>query len=166
MQRVLLFFLISLLLLPWGAKAGQEGHGGDIVVSEFLIYANEVGDSLQGLLEFQLPSSDFIKEYNDAVADTKVSSEDRVYLSAVEVDAINFPSIDDPRIIINRERWLDPRLNIIQRKRLVLHEYLSIMGYDDSNYMLSYILIKSILELEGDRAHLLPFNLLMEDKNE
>jgi hypothetical protein len=156
-MKVITGFIITFLLLSNSWSRGQEGHGGDIIVSEFLILATEVGESLKGLGNSILPTDTFVEQYEEALLNTKVSSADRVYLGEQEVDAINFPYEDNPKIIVARERWLDNRINNIQRKRLVLHEYLSIMGYDDQRYQLSYPIIKKIVEL--DSAHLNPQEL-------
>jgi hypothetical protein len=128
------------------AKDGQEGHGGDTVVAEFLLLANDIAEAFGEVEVTLLPSETFSTEFDEALRDTTVTSAENVYLGDVEVDAINFPTTGDSRIIVGRSRWLDNRINNFQRRRLVVHEYLSILGYEDFHYKLSHSLVLKIEE--------------------
>ncbi|MCB0421218.1 MAG: hypothetical protein KDD61_09485 [Bdellovibrionales bacterium] len=139
MKQVLLMFMISMLWVSSSlARVGQEGHGGDIVVSEFFGLAEEILESFKELPSKDLPSEDFVALFSESLEKVEVTSLDRVKLGDTEVDAINFPDIDEPKILLGRERWLDPRITMDMRKQLIIHEFLSIMGFDDKYYRLSH----------------------------
>ena len=55
-------------------------------------------------------------------------------------DAINYPHLEKPKIIISQKSW--NRLTLAQQEQLVLHEMLPIAGFSDSDYMLSSDLMK------------------------
>lgn len=145
MIRIIFSFtlLMSLSLSAW-AKLGQEGHAGDMVVSEFVIFADEALAEFKKLNADHLPSPDFVELFEEAIEKTEVSSSEKVTLGNREVDAINFPDFESPKIIIGRNRWLDERIPYVWRRRLVIHEYLSILGFDDTRYRLSHKLTQLI----------------------
>jgi hypothetical protein len=143
----LLFALPALAAPPQILESGQEGHGGDIAVAQFIEHSDKLISDLSRLPSNDLPSPLFIQEYERAARLTKISSTDSpITIDGIEVDAVNFPDVDNPRIILNRNRWLDPRPSFVWRRLLVLHEYLSIMGYRDSRYEISRPLIIKIYE--------------------
>ncbi len=85
-----------------------------------------------------------IDTFSGAIANTTVYSEGRLMLDDQEVDAINYPS---KRLIkVNRSRWMDLRgeTATIARFNLVIHEYLGIMGIDDTQYRVSHDLIRAL----------------------
>lgn len=142
----LVVFFISLVTFAGPVSQGQEGHGGDIAVSIFMGVAQELGDVFLKQQKEIFPGPQFTVEFHQAFLSTKIFSVEKTVLNGMEVDAINYPDIDNPRILINRTRWLDNQLSMQMRSLLVLHEYLSIMGYDDSHYLISYPLINNLGE--------------------
>jgi hypothetical protein len=142
-----IFLLIILCVMVTSAamgKTGQEGHGGDIVVAEFILLAKRISQQFDDLEQELLPDSEFVLLFQEAVESTRIISAEHVYLGDVEVDAINYPDSDESRIVIGRNRWLDRRITVFSRSLLVIHEYLSIIGYDDIQYALSYQLTERI----------------------
>lgn len=134
--------LVIALLLATNAYAGQEGHGGDIAASIFLGIARSTNDCLiqnkSSWLDYPLLSD----ELNAMFLAAKVYSVDKTTLDGQEVDAINYPDIENPKILINRNRWLTEHLENSLRATLILHEYLSLIGYNDQQYQMSYPLIQ------------------------
>lgn len=143
--RLLIFAVIINYIFPQISMAaqsdGQEGHGGDIAVSIFVGIAYKtaacLAESPEELKDYPL----LLEDFNSAIERTSIYSVEKTVLNGNEVDAINYPTVVAPRILINRNRWLDERLSITMRALLVFHEYLSIAGYDDSSYRISYTFI-------------------------
>ena len=113
--------------------SGQEGHGGDSHAAEFVLEANRIyGEliTLPNLSSFGIRIESFLA----AVQATHVSSVDgMLFLGGEQVDAENFPV--QMKIILSRPAWAN--MSKEGKRILVLHEYLSIMGLDDSNYRLT-----------------------------
>jgi hypothetical protein len=143
-----LWMWMSICLLAMGplAKAGQESHGGDIAAAVFLTTAYELEQRLDTLSAADFPNDRLLVDYKRMIRAAFVSSEEHVYRQGVEVDAINIPDIDAPRVIVNRSRWLNPALNFEMRARLVFHEYLWLIGYDDDRYELSWRILSKIFK--------------------
>jgi hypothetical protein len=145
-MKSLKFILVCWLCLasglPLAAFAGQEGHGGDMAVSLFLGIARKNFACLKENPKFWQNEPSLLDDLKRAYDQTEVISVERTVLNDVEVDAINYPSPEKPRILINRSRWLVSGIDIKYRSLLVIHEYLSIAGYDDHVYQISYDLIE------------------------
>ena len=128
---LIIAFLLGNLHFASAKKLGQEGHGGDVVVGMFLGIA-------QATLNCMKENSGTWKEFPNLLEDlsyvfehTQVSSRtEPVYLNGLEIDAINYPDSQVPRIIVSRGRWLADGYPNSYRAFLVLHEYLSIAGYN------------------------------------
>jgi hypothetical protein len=121
---------------------GQEGHGGDIAVSIFIGIAYKTYLCLENSPEILADYPLLLEDFKSAMQRASVFSVERTLLNGNEVDAINYPTVDSPKILISRNRWLDERLSADMRALLVFHEYLSVAGYDDSSYKISYIQIQ------------------------
>ncbi|WP_413580787.1 hypothetical protein [Bdellovibrio sp. HCB288] len=126
-------FLVSVLILMSSlAHAGPRviGNGGDSVSLEFVKVAQEVLYKIY----YSNPQDFDLKGYEAAIQSTKIESTDRqLLLEGVPKDAINYPS--EKRIIFNRKAWA--QMNLELRSLMVLHEYLGIMGVNDSTYAVS-----------------------------
>ena len=151
MKKLFAFILITILMTlsftTW--SKGQEGHGGDMVAAEFYSLSGEVLKSLKLVPSSELPTKNFSKLFEQSLENTDIFSVDRVFVDNFEVDAINFPDADNPKIMIGRERWLDKRLTEKMKKMLIIHEFLSIMGFDDALYKLSSQISKLIIKFQG-----------------
>lgn len=133
--------LISLNTLFFNTSwAGQEGHGGDMAVSIFIGIASTVNNCLQSNAPKEYPL--LVGELRFMIQKAKVYSVEKTILNGHEVDAINYPDQDNPRVLLNRARWLKPDIRTDFRAGLVLHEYLSLLGYQDDLYQISYPLVQ------------------------
>jgi hypothetical protein len=121
---------------------GQEGHGGDAAVGLFYGATETMLACLKAApATWNVNLPQLTRDLDQAIADTTVSSVDQTILNGVEVDAINYPNAEKPRILLNRKRWLSKDFGLDARAMISLHEFLSIAGYDDSRYGISYRLI-------------------------
>jgi hypothetical protein len=114
------------------------GNGGDEYSKQFI----ELGiDILESLVQQPLPGVNN-EQLMAAIQNTKVNSvAEELILNGHVVDAINYPFRNPPQIVLSRLSW--DRLSGLQEHRrafLVLHEYLGIMGVDDSRYQISGML--------------------------
>lgn len=142
---LLFFTAITAHASPVALESGQEGHGGDIAVAQFIQQTDFLLNDLAKIEPAQLPNANFISELVAATQHTKIYSTDLpLTLNGVEVDAVNFPDMNNPRIIISRNRWLDTRVHFSWRRLLILHEYLSIIGHQDGRYEISRPLIEQL----------------------
>jgi hypothetical protein len=114
-------------------EGNERGNGGDEFSKEFVRTAYDVYESL---------AKDPIAGVDNrallaAIQRTKVNSRESLVLRGNQVDAINYPDANDPRILISRSGWLRMKNAKHRRAFLALHEYLGIMGVDDSAYQVS-----------------------------
>ncbi len=129
-MRLLIISLISILFSHPAFSGGTVGNGGDIYAIEFVSMAKTV------LKELQAVDTDLIDlEYFDKTIRTTTieSTDQKLYLNAVLIDAINYP--ESYKIVFNRDSWI--LANERTRMIFVLHEYLGIMRRDDSMYRVS-----------------------------
>lgn len=110
------------------------GGGGDTYSQEFVALGYDI---LQRLGQSPIPEIDRSR-FALAVTQVKVQSKDSLTLGGYNVDAINYPDPMSPRIELSRAGW--DRLQSLPHERtfLVLHEYLGILGIDDSRYQISH----------------------------
>lgn len=116
--------------------ANEKGNGGDSYAIDFMECATIAVKILKK------SSSDLVDPHRLAEAIDQVtveSTEEALILDGARKDAINYPL--QKRIIINRSAWssLPTKLDKIQ---LALHEYLGILGIDDSVYQVSRRVMK------------------------
>lgn len=137
-------FLVALAMigLPQYASANAKvvGNGGDEYSVEFTQLAHELTDWLAANRKL-LPKSFSMQAYRTALKTTQVESTDEpLSLNGATKDALNFPA--QKRILFNRAAW-NRILSLPRKKALVFHEYLGILGIDDSRYQISRLVIKS-----------------------
>jgi len=141
--------LVSLFTIASPALAVKVvGNGGDSYAIEFVTIASDIlnylGDTDSGGLD--------LEKLKEVMKTTKVESTNQALsLGGIPKDAINYPT--EKRIIFNRTAWGNSKEG--QKPRLVLHEYLGILGVDDSSYALSTLLLKkfgygiNVTEVDG-----------------
>lgn len=143
-MKLILTLMIALLpalqVFADVTEGHENGNAGDIYAIEFKLTARDIVQRLR------LLSADELKGINlnqlvGAILATKVSSEERVFLNGYEVNAKNLPA--EGRIVINRSWWRPLRLasETKNRARLVLHEYLPLIGVPDEGAVISERLI-------------------------
>lgn len=129
-------------------RTGNEGaHAGDIYADEFF----ELGQMLSDLLKTRemaelVGQSGFsAEEFALAVRRTKIFSREpgRVQVDNHSVSGSNYEN--GGPILIDRKDWREGR--IIQRLRLVLHEYFGIMNVERDHYNVSVRFIAALEQL-------------------
>lgn len=143
------FVLMSFMMATSSAFAVKVvGNGGDTYAIEFVSIASDILDYLE------VSGSDGLDlvKLKEVMKTTKVESTDKALsLKGVPKDAINYPT--EKRIIFNRNAWGNSKE--AQKPRLVLHEYLGVMGIDDASYSRSTELLsrfgygKNVTEVDG-----------------
>ncbi|MGE3262398.1 MAG: hypothetical protein AB7K68_11515 [Bacteriovoracia bacterium] len=137
MKYLLIMTLILALPICALAEEGDDrGNGGDAYSQEFISTARTVVKLLQ---RFPIKGldSDGISRLIDR---TVVGSKESLLLRGTEVDAINYPDANKPRIEVSRRGWDRMRHDFRRKRIIVLHEFLSIAGIDDSHYQYSELL--------------------------
>jgi hypothetical protein len=117
---------------------GVTGNGGDRRAIEFVVIAEKIAQYVTDAKKTEVD----IEKFHLAIATTKVESTNKILkLKGIPKDAINYPQ--EKRIIFNRESW-DSSSDESIRAVLVFHEYLGIMGVDDSSYKYSKKILKDL----------------------
>jgi len=159
MRTLKALLTLSLLLTSLSVFAADRdsgvdrGNGGDEYSKAFIDLGVDLAESLA---QHPLPgvSADGLLA---AIQATKVNSRDRLLLRGDEVDAINDATLSPPQILLSRAGWNRMEAAPHRRAFLVLHEYLGIMGLDDSRYQISRLL---------DRANVCERNPVVRDSIE
>jgi hypothetical protein len=135
--------LSFVLVLASPALAGNESGGGDGYAAEFILTAKTALELAKKLEPVELSPVN-IDTFTGSIQNTKVHSEEKLFLEGNEVDAINYPN--RKLIEISRVRWevLRTESQTVPRFNLVIHEYLGIMGIDDAQYKVSQKLINAM----------------------
>ncbi len=120
---------------------GTETHGGDSYAAAFQLILRDYVQILPRTYTFSSGES-FTKEQlivkSQAVL---IKSEDQVFLGDRELAAINQPNSNPPLVVISRSFW--DRSSEDQRRLLVLHEALPLLGILDADYVKSTLLFSS-----------------------
>lgn len=147
MRSILTTALLLVLGLPAFATK-VIGNGGDTLALEFVIVAKDI----HSYLELVGSKAFNTKQLESALKETKVESTDKkLSLDKVPKDAINYPL--EKRILFNRTAWMNTKESL--KPGFVLHEYLGIMGINDSSYKISTSALsdfsygKKVTEVEG-----------------
>lgn len=112
----------------------DRGNGGDEYSQEFVAIGYELVESL---MKEPLAGVD-AKALLQAVEGTKViSTSQRLILRGQEVSAINDPMASPPTILLNQSAWKRMEQEKHKQVFLAFHEYLGILGINDSNYQVS-----------------------------
>ncbi len=141
MKRWIFILTLALLGASVSALAREEdgidrGNPGDEYAAAFI---NIGYDLAENLAKDPIPGVE-ARALFAAVRATSLHSEASLKLRGYEVDAINYPHSEAPRIVVSRAGWDRMGLEPHRRVFLVLHEYLAIMGIDDSKYQVSSLL--------------------------
>ena len=125
-----LFCLLSSFLLSQTSFANNGRISADGYASQFVDLARMIQISLEKKAD---PAID-AKAFERAIRKTKIESTDQaLVIDGKSQDAINYPA--EKRIILSRQGWSS--LVGYEQRILVLHEYLGILGVDDSNNKIS-----------------------------
>lgn len=129
--------MILLVLMLGGtaiAVGGNEGHGGDGYVADFIRTGRLIHEWLATHTSPVSPA-EFLKTLESA---SIASTDELLKLESVEKDAINYPALG--KIVFNRTKWRDLTMER-QRWQIVLHEILGLMGHEDGKYQMSERLV-------------------------
>lgn len=142
------FIIVLLAFLNFSASAivigGTEvGNGGDSVSQEFITLGYRIAGALALNPIDEVDASLFLM----TVSKTQVFSKNELKLQGEEVTAVNFPNQN--KIYVHSIRWKKTK-SFMTRAYLVLHEYLWMMGIDDTNYKVSHRLVLGQLPSEED----------------
>ncbi|WP_413557582.1 hypothetical protein [Bdellovibrio sp. HCB209] len=122
----------------WAMRDGWDhGNAGDSFAAEFIMTAKDLVQHLKTLPSTELKGFK-IETFIGAIETTTVRSEQVLYYEdGREVEGINKP--EQKLILINRRMWRENRVETetLHRYTFVLHEYLWIMGIDDTQYKVS-----------------------------
>lgn len=133
-MRTLLTILGMMLLAQPGWAGNELGNGGDAFAQEFIAAGRALVEKSRKNPDPRIGDAEALAA---AVEGTAVSTKDYLELNGVEVDAVNYPA--SKRIEVNRRRW--QQYSAAQKSSLVLHEYLGILGVDDSKYQVSSLFL-------------------------
>lgn len=140
MKNILILF--AMICISQTAMAGPRviGNGGDVYALQFITYAEKI---LLYLKNSDVKGLD-VKALSKAIETAIVeSTEEDLKLKGLNKDAINYPTKN--KIIFNRKRWA-LMLND-ERLALVIHEYLGLLGNEDTNYAYSRLLLKDMTSI-------------------
>lgn len=126
------------------AHAGTEiQNGGRTEVAEFKSLASEVIYSFETsvlLDKREIFVTDFLETVNKSV----VNCESDLFINGEPKDAINYPMRNPQLIKLDCKKW--PNLSLLNKYRLAIHEFLFLVGVDDSTYEFSRILVKEFFK--------------------
>lgn len=133
--------MLAVTAYPIHAMAGgMDPGGGDAYAAEFVSIGHQLVRVVTDLKGNNLPFT--FQQFEQAIAQTEVVSLERVFLNGSEKDAVNYPAV--PKIEMGRERWDQIEEDAGRRYRLVMHEYLGIMGVDDRDYQVSGAIVANV----------------------
>lgn len=131
--------LIRMSLFLWAAVAAAErsghatGNGGQSAAQEFVSMGYELAEWLPSRPVEGVDAAAFRR----VVETTRVTTQAQLALNGALVDAINYPDANEPRIELSLNGWERMQGGRHQRVLLAFHEYLGILGVDDSRYQVS-----------------------------
>lgn len=135
-MKMIFTILFACLASPLAFAGWDNGNAGDAWANEFELTAKDLVQRLELASKNGLPIP-HVAKLRAALVTTTVTSKKAVFLEGEERDAVNYPS--QGLIELGRDRWNDLRRasETKNRMRLVLHEYLWIIGEDDTGFRIS-----------------------------
>jgi hypothetical protein len=146
-QRLKIGFIIMLLLshvVVFAAKDDNKGkdskkgwresYGGDSTIADFKSNALYMADTI-GADDFKAITNQEITYFKQAVINSDIECRQNLVLDGVTKDAINFPNQSPQKILLNCDKYNS--LVIPSKQLLSMHEYLPLIGIDDSTYQFS-----------------------------
>jgi hypothetical protein len=149
---ILLPFLV--LMHAYAARANEVGNGGDYVAAEFIARAHVVLAKMQANSD-NLITPEQVQNLGVAILEAGVESSDAPIMDhfgrRVDARVIDDPANPGKKLIqLDRERWLQYLASRENIYRLVFHEYLWVIGLDDTNYRISiHLNVDDTLSIES-----------------
>jgi hypothetical protein len=136
MKYVISFVMALLLSMQAFAVSGPiTSGGGDWYAMDFVFTGRDLVRWLRDIGHPELPAALTADALEQTVDTTFVeSTDDKLTIGNATKDAINYPT--QKKILINRDAWSRIE-SAFDRNKLVLHEYLGIMGIADDKYQIS-----------------------------
>ena len=127
----------TLAAFPAGAGTRDVGNGGDAVSQEFAALVRQLARDMTAVPQLHARGLD--QQIEGALRATYITSQDRVFLAGpngqeLERDALNFPQLTPPTIIVSRTRWLAPEMTTARKRALALHEVLGVLQIEQNRY--------------------------------
>jgi hypothetical protein len=136
MSKVILIISLLVSVHVFGAGGGESGGGDDAIVADFISYARPALEDAHAVNPEPKFGTTSIKIQNllDLLNTASIRSTNlELLIGGRVVDAENWPA--EKKIMINRPRWA--QLTALEKRRLSLHEIVSLSGLNDSNYFIS-----------------------------
>jgi hypothetical protein len=141
-MKALLALAISFCVSSAFAVGQDRGNGGDSNALDFVNSGTRIFNFLKRHPASAAALGIDPEKLLPALRRVRVETTENLYLNGVEVDAINYP--DESLIKVSSTRWIkisDLADATIQKQNIALHEYLWVLGFDDTNYKLSSAII-------------------------
>ncbi len=139
-----------LAAMPAGAGTRDVGNGGDAVSQEFAALVRQLARDMAVVPQLQARGLD--QQIEGVLRTTYITSQERVFLAGpsgeqIERDALNFPRMTPPTIIVSRTRWSAPEMTSNRKRALALHEVLGVLEIEQNRYDASAEIL-NLLELD------------------
>lgn len=154
MRTLLLTFCLLFTCSSYAATEGQWTHGGDPVLASVHSEIRSLGKKLEELPQLSYPYQDLALRYMQAYQSLILQIKPGLEWRGQEVTAINSP-YGNPQILeISEKRWSE--LSSREKETLLLHEFMFLMGIDDTSYLHSQFIHQSLTFIrEGDLKELI-----------
>lgn len=127
-----------------GKRGWRESYGGDAVISEFKYFANDIFYHTQfgehKIVDFNL--------INKTISNVDVVCSTDLSLGGEKKHAISYPNLKPQKIELDCGSWRD-QLTVKQKKLLVVHEILPLVGVLDQDYKKSNAIFSSYLNYKS-----------------
>lgn len=119
-------------------------YGGDNIVTQFQQIQDEIYNKLRKVPDELLPIKNFLPSYEKARLNLKIEIKKQLLKNDQEVAFLNYPYENPKRVEISRSLWKCDNFTMEHCQRIVLHEMIHLMQYDDSNYQYSSSIARAI----------------------
>lgn len=121
-------------------RGWRESYGGDSRIADFKASSLLVADTIDSNIFYTITERS-ISEFKSTILDSIIVCEQNLVLEGVSKDAINFPKLKPQKILLDCEKWQSLSQNT--KYLLSIHEYLPLLGIDDTSYEYSNKIFKS-----------------------
>ena len=139
-----LFFL--LVTFNHSFAGDRSGNGGNGILAEIKSYQHQLEHGIRRGIVTVSGSPDAAIE---TIRRVNVLLGSNLVLNGSPVQAINYPHPSKPIVVFDEQAWSS--LLMVQKKRLVLHEFAFLLGYDDYDYTVSSRMYDQLQQSEPER---------------
>lgn len=141
---------VNIVLAP-----GQETHGGDMVVEEFMYYVLNAGLSIAQLIPSELPTPHFSQEFFNKIFSFEPRSKQTVSETldgnSIDRDAVYDDSTSPPKLWVSRKNWLEYAQDPEKKLWAAVYEMHRVMGLDSIRRESTQKIVNAIRRNEGAR---------------